>query len=134
MDTTELDLQDWYGPEAATFGDRLAAAREAQGLSQGQLARNLGVRVTTLRAWEEDRSEPRANRLSMMAGVLNVSLMWLINGEGEGLDAPSDEPTELPADVNALLGQLRDMRSEMRLQAEKLGRLEKKLRLALKDG
>lgn len=134
MQTADLDMQDWYGPEAATFGDRLAAAREAQGLSQTQLAKSLGVRITTLRAWEEDRSEPRANRLSMMAGVLNVSLMWLINGEGDGLDAPADDPHELPADIASLLGQLRDMRSDMRAQAEKLGRLEKKLRLALKEG
>lgn len=133
MEMTDLDAQDWFGPESATFGDRLAAAREAQGLTQNQLARNLGVRVTTLRAWEEDRSEPRANRLSMMAGLLNVSLMWLINGEGEGLDAPGEEQAELPSDVLELLQQLRDMRTEMRGQAERLGRLEKRLRATLKD-
>ena len=133
MHDTDLEIEDWYGPDAATFGDRLAAAREAQGLSQSQLARNLGVRVTTLRAWEEDRSEPRANRLSMMAGVLNVSLMWLINGEGEGLDAPGDDPGELPSDVASLLRQMRDMQIDLRAQAEKLARLEKKLRMTLKD-
>ena len=82
------DEIDWYGPEAATFGDRVAAAREQTGMTQAMLAKRLGVRLATLRGWEEDLSEPRANRLSMLAGLLNVSMMWLINGEGEGVDAP----------------------------------------------
>jgi len=134
MQATEMNPQDWYGPESATFGDRLAAAREAQGLSQTQLAKSLGVRANTLKSWEEDRSEPRANRLSMMAGLLNVSLMWLINGEGDGLDAPQEDLHEVPADIATLLGEMRDLPTEMRAQCDKLGRLEKKLRLALKSG
>ena len=67
------DIQDWYGPDMATFGDRVAAAREMAGMSQAELARRLGVRVATLRAWENDVSEPRANRLSMMAALLVVA-------------------------------------------------------------
>ncbi|MEL7092798.1 MAG: helix-turn-helix transcriptional regulator, partial [Pseudomonadota bacterium] len=77
------DNDDWYSPDASTFGDRVAGAREKAGLSQTELAKRLGIRVATLRAWEDDLSEPRANRLSIMAGLLNVSMMWLINGEGE---------------------------------------------------
>ena len=80
------DEIDWYGPEAATFGDRVAAAREQTGMTQAMLAKRLGVRLATLRGWEEDLSEPRANRLSMLAGLLNVSMMWLIDGEGEGVE------------------------------------------------
>ena len=30
--------EDYYSDDSATFGDRLAAAREAMGLSQSQLA------------------------------------------------------------------------------------------------
>ena len=74
------DIKDWYGPETATFGDRLAAARENAGMTQAQLARRLGVRKATLTGWEDDLSEPRANKLQMMAGLLNVSIMWLLNG------------------------------------------------------
>ncbi|WP_425041156.1 helix-turn-helix domain-containing protein [Primorskyibacter sp. S187A] len=128
-----MQAQDWYGPDTATFGDRLAAARDAARMSQGDLAKRLGIRVTTLRGWEEDRSEPRANHLSMMAGILNVSLMWLINGEGDGLDAPHDEEPEMSPDVASLLLEIRDMRTEMRAGADRLGRLEKRLRLALKE-
>ncbi|WP_372439873.1 helix-turn-helix domain-containing protein [Sulfitobacter mediterraneus] len=79
---------DWYGPETATFGDRLAAAREMSELTQDQLARRLGVKVGTLRNWENDVAEPRANRLQMLAGLLNVSISWLLLGESEGLPEP----------------------------------------------
>ena len=126
------DTKDWYSPEMATFGDRVAAARELAEMTQTQLARRLGVRVATLRSWEEDMSEPRANRLSIMAGLLNVSMMWLINGQGEGLDAPMEEAT-LPTSATEILNELRDLRADMIARVEQLGRLEKKLRTALKD-
>jgi len=77
-------VTDWYGADTATFGDRVAAAREAAGMTQKQLAKRLGVKLPTVRGWEEDLSEPRANKLSMMAGLLNVSIVWLLTGEGEG--------------------------------------------------
>ena len=118
---------DWYGPDAATFGDRVAAARENAGMTQAVLAKRLGVRVATLRGWENDLSEPRANRLSMLAGLLNVSMMWLINGEGEGLDEPA-EGAETNADMRAILTEMRMLRTEMLANAEAMGRLEKRLR------
>ncbi|MGC3939316.1 helix-turn-helix domain-containing protein [Roseobacter sp. EG26] len=126
------DINDWYGPETATFGDRVAAAREMADMTQAELARRLGVRVATLRAWEDDLSEPRANRLSMMAGLLNVSMMWLMNGQGEGLEAPLEEAS-LPASAHDILNELRDLRTDMIARVEQLGRLEKKLRSALKE-
>ncbi|MFK7743613.1 MAG: multiprotein-bridging factor 1 family protein [Roseobacter sp.] len=126
------DSNDWYGPETATFGDRLAAAREITEMTQAELARRLGVRVATLRSWEDDLSEPRANRLSMMAGLLNVSMMWLINGRGEGLDAPMEEAS-LPASATDILNELRDLRADMIARVEQMGRLEKKLRTALQE-
>ena len=75
--------EDWYGSEVATFGDRVAAARENANMTQAVLAKRIGIKQSTLRAWEDDLSEPRANRLSTLAGILGVSMMWLINGEGE---------------------------------------------------
>lgn len=125
------DATDWYGPDAATFGDRLAAARDAAGMTQEQLAKRLGVKLKTLQGWEEDLSEPRANRLSMIAGMINVSMVWLITGEGEGLTPPEDDP--ISPDVNAVLVEIRAMRTQMRMQSEKLGRLEKRLRQLLKE-
>lgn len=121
---------DWYSPEASTFGDRLAGAREQAGLSQSDLARRLGVRATTVQKWEDDHSEPRANRLSMLAGLLNVSIMWLINGEGEGLETP-EEGMAPSDDMRALMTEMRALRSALLQDAEKLGRLEKRLRLMM---
>ena len=132
MAMTETVAEDWFGPDTATFGDRLAAARDHAGMTQKQLSKRLGVKLSTLSDWEQDVSEPRANRLSMMAGLLNVSITWLLNGEGEGLDGPPEDG-ELPTDVNDLLIEIRDMKAHIRQTADNLGRLEKKLRLALKD-
>ena len=123
---------DWYGPETATFGDRVAGAREAAGLSQTHLARFLGVKKSTLAAWEDDVSEPRANRLSMMAGVLNVSIMWLLTGEGDGMPAPSGDETPEP-DFSGFLAELREIRASMRTNAERAARLEKRMRKALEQ-
>jgi transcriptional regulator with XRE-family HTH domain len=126
------DLEEnWYGPDTATFGDRVAAAREAAGMSQKQLARRLGVKIGTVRGWEDDLSEPRANKLSMMAGLLNVSIIWLLTGEGEGVAAPVDE-TPIAPDINALLVEIRDLKTQIGAAADRLGRLEKSLRTKLK--
>ena len=101
-------------------------------MSQADLARRLGVKLKTVGAWEQDLSEPRANKLQMLAGVLNVSIMWLLNGEGDGIDGPDNEAA-LPADVANLLSDIRQVKLEVNALGGRLGRLEKRLRLALKD-
>ncbi|WP_264210191.1 helix-turn-helix domain-containing protein [Leisingera thetidis] len=121
---------DWYGPDAATFGDRVAAAREAAAMNQAQLSRRLGIKKATLTAWEQDLSEPRANKLTMLAGVLNVSMSWLLTGEGEGMSAPAETEVDL-GDFAGVLKELRELRTEMRSNADRAARLEKKLRSLL---
>ncbi|CUH78568.1 helix-turn-helix domain-containing protein [Tropicibacter naphthalenivorans] len=122
----------WYSSENATFGDRLAAAREAAGMDQATLAKRLGLKVKTLETWENDLTEPRANRLQMLAGILNVSMVWLITGEGaDGVSEPEEDP--ISPDVNEVLMELRGLRAQFLSRAERLGRLEKKLRLLLKE-
>ncbi|MEL6532315.1 MAG: helix-turn-helix domain-containing protein [Pseudomonadota bacterium] len=120
----------WYDDATATFGDRVAAAREAAGLSVNDLARRAGVSVTSVRAWEEDQSEPRANTLQRVAGILGVSIMWLLAGEGDGLDQPL-EMQQLPEDLTGILVELRSLRTDQARLVERLGRLEKRLRLSL---
>lgn len=128
----EEQAENWYGPEAATFGDRLAAARESAGMTSAEFAKRLGVKKSTMSAWEQDLSEPRANRLSMMSGLLNVSIRWLLTGEGEGLSGPVED-VELPADVNSLLLEIRDIKGQISNTSERLGRLEKRFRAKLKE-
>ncbi len=53
-------------PEPAGFGGRLRAAREAEGLSERELARRLGLDPGTVAAWEGDqvrRPFPRIRRV-----------------------------------------------------------------------
>ncbi|WP_375175698.1 helix-turn-helix domain-containing protein [Pseudooceanicola sp.] len=126
------DNTDWFGADSATFGDRLAAARDAAGMSQNDLARRLGVKTSTLRAWEEDQSEPRANRLQMLSGLLGVSLPWLLTGTGEGVEPPGDV-SELSGDISAILTELRDLRAELDVKVGRLAVLEKRLRAKLKE-
>lgn len=127
------DTDNWYGPDTATFGDRLTAAREAAGLERAELAKRLGVRKSTLRQWEDDMSEPRANRLSMLAGLLNVSIVWLLTGEGQGgIDLQSE--AVLPADGRAVLTELAALRTGLRESADQAARLEKRLRQLLREG
>lgn len=125
------DDQGWFSDDTATFGDRLAAAREAAGLSQTSLAQKLGVKPATVDCWEHDTKEPRANRLQMMSGILSVSMTWLLTGAGDGPDAPEDA-VELSHDVTDLLTEMRALRGQIMQSGEKLGRLEKRLRAALK--
>lgn len=122
---------DWYSDDAATFGDRLTAAREAAGLTGEELAARLGVKAATLAAWEQDVKEPRANRLQMLAGMLGVSLSWLLTGAGDGLPPPSDD-VPLDADMLVLLGELRALRFTIADSAERLAKLEKRLRRMMK--
>ena len=121
---------DWFGPDAATFGDRVVGARENSNMTQGQLSRRLGIKLATLQAWEEDRSEPRANKLQMLSGMLNVSLPWLLSGQGIGPDEPIQEPVQ--NDISIILLEMRSIKTQMNQTADRLRRLEKQLRLAQK--
>lgn len=114
-----------FSDETSTFGDRLTHAREILGMDQAQLAHRLGVKSQTIRNWEEDRSEPRANKLQMLAGMLNVSIVWLMSGQGAAPDA--DGPSS-DGDAAACLSELRRLRTEQMRLVEKMGRLEKRLR------
>lgn len=69
-------------PSADTLGGRISLARELSGLSVAQAAQALGVLTSSWSAWERDRAELRANRLTTMAGILGVSPIWLLTGIG----------------------------------------------------
>jgi len=99
-------------------------------MSQKALAKRLGVGLKTVDAWENDTSEPRANKLQMLSGVLNVSIPWLLTGEGEGLDP---QVTRMPNDIREALEELRLLRSEMLRSAERIGLVEKRLKSILTE-
>lgn len=121
--------EDLYSENTATFGDRLAHAREAAGFDQKKLAKSLGIKTKTIRNWEDDLSEPRANRLSMLSGLLNVSLAWLLTGEGN--DTKRVKKTADQLDVERQLNQLNIL--YRRLDGEKIILLGQMLRNVLND-
>ena len=123
---------NWYAADVATFGDRLAGAREAAGLTQEDLAQRLGVRLTTLQNWEEDLAEPRGNRLQMLAGMLNVSLTWLLTAEGDGLQSPDAAPQPLTVEAEEALAELQRLRAGAIALADKLAQVERQMRQALR--
>lgn len=90
-----------------TLGTRIRARRQEIGLSASALARRAGVTRDTLHAWETDQSEPRANKLQMLAGVLGTNVGWLI--EGDGGCGPSPQTTPDIAALREQLGQARDV-------------------------
>lgn len=68
-------------PAETTTGSRIEMVRNQLGLSPSQLARRVGVKRKTLENWENDRSEPRADKLLKLSGVLQVPIYWLITGD-----------------------------------------------------
>ena len=63
-----------------TIGGRISLARDAIGLSVNEISSVVGVTADTWSNWENDRSEPRANRLDMLARILQINITWLLSG------------------------------------------------------
>jgi len=126
MSTTNLGNTDHFIEAVATFGDRLEAAREAKGLSVIGLAEKLGVDASTIEEWESDADEPRSNRIQMLAGLLNVSIVWLISGEASGTANVADTYTR-PTGVNDALGEIAQLKETLSGALDKLEKLEKRL-------
>jgi len=68
-------------PES-TLGERICNARQAAGLTLNLASHLAGVKASTLRDWERDRSEPRVNKLVALAGIFGVSPTHLMAEEG----------------------------------------------------
>ena len=68
-------------PES-TLGERICNARQAAGLTLNLASHLAGVKASTLRDWERDRSEPRVNKLVALAGIFGVSPTHLLAEEG----------------------------------------------------
>ena len=131
---TELLPDPYYNESLATFGDRLCAARELSGLTQAALASRLGVKTKSIIAWENDMSEPRANKLQMVSGFLNVSMVWLMSGLGNGIDPPREIVIEKKNNIaDNFLQEIQSIRIEQQLLFQRMSKLEKQFRENLGD-
>ena len=91
-------------PDDDTRGGRLTRAREARALTTRDLAWKLGVRQSTVTKWESDRSVPSSHRLSILAGLLDVSLSWLLHGVGTGpLETDEEDQPAMAEHVRSLI-------------------------------
>ena len=70
-----------FDPES-TLGERIHNARQEAGLTLNLASHLAGVKASTLRDWERDRSEPRVNKLVALAGIFGVSPTHLLAEEG----------------------------------------------------
>lgn len=82
-----MSLQEPLREES--LGQRIAAQRQRLGLSQAELAQRIGVTRETMASWESGQSEPRSNRLMTLAGVLEASIGWLLEGRGDCAPSPA---------------------------------------------
>jgi transcriptional regulator with XRE-family HTH domain len=88
----------------AQIASRLRLAREAAGLSQGQVAKRLGIHRPTLSEIEAGRRRVSADELTQLAELYGVDVAWLTSGQPSQAE-PIDERLMLAA---RQLGKLRD--------------------------
>lgn len=103
--------------EDTTLGGRISMAREISGLSIEQVVKRLGVKATTYEAWEADRSEPRANKLVALAGILNISPPYLLSGLGNQpstAGVPEGQINQLAAQIDQIEEELKAATTSLR--------------------
>lgn len=92
------------------IGHRIKESRELRRLSQGELARRVGVSQPTVSEWENGKTEPTVDNMRALAVELHVCFEWLATGRGRrdyrpGAAEPPAEyrvPPEPPADEQQL--------------------------------
>lgn len=65
-------------PVDGHIGECLAKARKARGMSQGWLAKRIGVSVGTIQAYEHGRTRIAAERIRALADALRCDVTDLI--------------------------------------------------------
>lgn len=61
-----------------SFGEKLKRARVKKGFKQSELAKQLGVKNTTISNWENNISKPDLDMLSYICGVLNEKASFFL--------------------------------------------------------
>lgn len=99
------------------MSERLRKAREAAGLSQGQVARKLDMHRPTISEIEAGRRKVSAEELEIFSNTYGVSLEWIVNGTT--IDEPADARMAMAArelskmsqrDLDRLMTMLRMLR------------------------
>ena len=81
-------------------GVRVIFFREQKKLSQQELADFLGVSRGYIGDIERDRSAPSFNFLTLLASKMDVSIDWILTGEGEMLRGKKPNEDDAPQEIN----------------------------------
>lgn len=79
------------------FGDKLKKLREANNLSQQQLAEKLGMSPSGIGMWEQNRRQPDNETLKKIAQLFDVSTDYLLGNDIK----PNDENKNLLETISA---------------------------------
>jgi len=119
-------MSDTEAAKRALIAERLKEARKLAGLSQGNVAKMLGLHRPSVSEMEAGNRRVSADELARLAGIYDVSVAWLLGETPETLDA-QDPRLELaareltkfkPDDLDRLLKLLAAMRSDSTPNAE----------------
>ena len=81
---------------------RIRVARRSAGLSQAQLAAELGLQRSAVSHWEAQRGKPSMNHLRQLALLTGVHFEWLATGRG-GMSPSAESRLDEVVAVDALL-------------------------------
>jgi transcriptional regulator with XRE-family HTH domain len=107
-------------PKKQVIARRIREARKLAGLSQGQVAKMLGLHRPSVSEAEAGNRSVTAEELAKLAEIYKVSVSWLA-GEGAESADPHDDQVQLaarelqklkPADLERLLAILATMRGQ----------------------
>ncbi|HTP83861.1 MAG TPA: helix-turn-helix transcriptional regulator [Alphaproteobacteria bacterium] len=119
-------MSDTEVAKRSKIAERLKEARKLAGLSQGQVAKMLGLHRPSVSEMEAGNRRVAADELVRLAEIYDVSVAWLLGQAPETLDAQDPrlelaarELTKLkPDDLDRLLKLLAAMRSDSTPNAE----------------
>ena len=83
-------------------GEQIQELRKGDGLSQAQLAENIGISLTQLQRYENKGVQPPADVLKKLADTLNTSIDYLVYGNAEQKAQQSIKDNELLSQFKAV--------------------------------
>lgn len=102
-----------------TINDRIKELRESLGLTQEKFAERLGIKRSTIAAYETGRNEPVDSVIALICREYTINETWLRTGEGEmKAEQPEDEidavikKYDLPEEVRVMLEQFVKLRTD----------------------
>lgn len=88
---------------AQSFGATIAALRKQKGMTQLELARQMGVTDKAVSKWERDLSFPDVTSLPKLAEVLGTSVDELLEVKSAAQEEPKASTAKVPALVELVL-------------------------------